>query len=286
MKTNLLLLDSSKNIEGLISYAFSLSNITKRKLKIGYVYDLKWMYQTYMSGSGFTSPNMLVFEKRARKEFDGAETNIREKVAEYIRKHTLKVPFEIVVTESNRLEFIRAELQKEPNLMLIISNHLSYVESGVGIIGYSNIIEKAECPVIVIPENISTAKLKDVVYVTNYNPEDITSLKHLTGLMKHSENSHLTILHNDTDYDYSGKLKWTGFQTLVSTEIELEKVDFSFKLKNELLNVIEDYLKKHNIDLLVLLKEKKGFFEQIFGKHETKHVLTHLDKPVLVYHEK
>ncbi len=86
MKTNLLLLDSYKNIEELIAYAFSLSNRSKRNPKIIYVFDFDWMRQSFMAGGGGpVDPALVVVERNARKEFKVAETKIREIAADYIK---------------------------------------------------------------------------------------------------------------------------------------------------------------------------------------------------------
>ena len=63
--------------------------------------------------------------------------------------------------------------------------------------------------------------------------------------------------------------------------------DFGFTLKThkDFLKGTEEYTEENNPDLLVILKEKKGFFKQIFTSNEIENVLTHLNKPVLVYYE-
>lgn len=71
MKTNLLLLDSYKNIEKLIHFAFSFSSRFKRKLKIIYVHDFNWMSQSAIVGaSGYSSAAMVNVERSINVEFE------------------------------------------------------------------------------------------------------------------------------------------------------------------------------------------------------------------------
>jgi nucleotide-binding universal stress UspA family protein len=287
MNTNLLLLDSYKDIDDLIAYAFSLSNRSKRHLKIVYVFDFDWMRQSFVVGSaGPVDPALVAVEKNAKKEFDVAEAKIREVAADYIKKHAVKIPFEIHITKMNRIDVVQDELDRASDLMLLISNHQSYSEASGGLMGYPNLIEHVSCPVFVIPENLRHAVLKRIVYATDFNPSDTEALKHLSSLFENSDDIHFSILHNAKDYVFEEKLKWLGFRELVNQETGMKNLSFSLKTSKDIVHAIEEFAKEAEPDLLVLLKEKRGFFEEMFTSDETKSVLTHFHKPVLVYHEK
>jgi nucleotide-binding universal stress UspA family protein len=286
MKTNLLLLDSYKNIESLLAFAFSFCNRFNRKLKIVYVFDLKWMSQSYMVGA--TAPmdaGLAHAEKTAGEEFRIAKRKIRSVVDEYLKHNLVQMPHEIVTSQVNRITLVEEEWKKDPDLMLLASNHQSYAELSGGLISHPNIIEHVKCPVFIIPENISHAVLKDVVYATDYNQEDITSLKHLSGFLKQVEHARITVLHNAKDNSFDEKMKWKGFCEIVREEVGADDIDFVLETQKDFFGGIEEYASNHNIDLLVLMHEKQGFFEQLFSSSEVKNVLTHFDKPVMVYHE-
>lgn len=289
MKTNLLILESYRNIENLIHFGFSLSNRLQRKLKIVYVFDFHWMKQTYLvanPGVGMANTNISTAEKNAGEEYNVAETKIREIVAEYLKKHSFSYPVEINVSENNRIDLINEELKIDPELLLLLGNRQSYAETSKGLISYPNVIEQVNCPVFIIPEDTRHAVLNNVVYATDYNPEDIRSLVKLSDFLKKSKDTHITILHNENNYDFNEKLKWAGFKELVQSEISDTNIDFTLKTKKDLLGGIEEFSEENDPDLVVMMKEKKGFFEDIFTKDKTNYVLTHFHKPILVYHEK
>lgn len=286
MGTNLLLLDSYKNIKGLIDYAFSFSNLSGRNLKIVYVFDFDWMRQTFMVGAvGPVDPQLISIEKNAKKEYEVAEAKIREIAAEYIKEHSVKIPFEIHISELNRIGLVQDEVEKNPDVMLLLSNYQTYSEASGGMVGYPNLIEHVDCPAIVIPEETGITEIKNVVYASDYHPEDINSLKHLFTLLKSSDNLNITILHNEKHLDFGDKLKWAGFREVMSKETGIENMEFCLKSKKDMVSAIMEYSKEKDINLLVILKEKKGFFEDIFSSSETKSVLTQFHKPVLVYQE-
>ena len=286
MKTNLLLLDSYKNIEDLIAFAFSFSNQTNRHLKIVYVFDFDWMRQTFLVGSaGPVDPALVAVEKNAKKEFNVAEAKIRDVAAGYLKKHTVKIPFEINITEQNRIDVVQDELESSTDLILLISNHQSYSEASGGLVGYPNLIEHVTCPVFVVPEKTRHAVMRKIVYASDFHPNDIEAIKHVLGLIGKADDTEITILHNEKDYTFDNSLKWAGFKTLVQEQTDAENLGFSLKTKKDFVNAVRDFDEENNPDLLVILKEKRGFFEEIFTSSDTRSVLTHFDKPVLVYHE-
>lgn len=286
MKTNLLLLDSYKNIENLISFAFSFCNRTQRHLKIVYVCDFEWMKSSYMiTASGPVQANLVAVEKNVREEFNVAEAKIKELVAEYMKHNDVNIPFEFKVTEINRIDVIHDEQKKDPELLLMISNHLSYADASGGSVGYPNLIESVDCPVLIVPEEQKLSEMSHCMYATGYHEEDIAAIKHLFSVLGETGKFRMTVLHNERDLDFEKKLKWKGFQAVVKDILPVEKISYKLKTSKEFVKGIEEFVAAEDPDLLVVLKEKKGFFEHVFTSDETKYVITHFHKPVLVYHE-
>lgn len=289
MKTNLLLLDTYNNVEDFLAYAFSFSKHTKRELKIIYVFDFNWMVESYNVGPGGpVDPALVAAEKNAQQEFEVAEKKLNDMAEDYLKKHSVEVSYDISVSAINRIDVVQEEHENNPDMVLMISNRQSYSEASGGLIGYPNLIEHVKCPVLVIPENTTHFIMENVAYATDFHPEDIESLKHLNNLHKQAEGKEMkvTFLHNQEDIDFTEKLKWAGFQKLVNDESAISNPGFELMSKKETLEAIEEFVKKNDPDMLVILKEKRGFFKQIFSSGETKGVLTHLNIPVLVYHEK
>jgi len=293
METNLLLLDSYNKIDELLAYAFSFSNRLKRKLKIKYVFDFNWMVESYMVGPGgpvgtgeAVDPALVTAERNAQEEFKVAEKKIRENAGNYTKKHKIDVPYDVEVSSINRIDAVKEEHENNPEMILLISNQQSYSEATGGLIGYPNLVEHVKCPVLVIPDGATDFTAKHLMYATDYHPEDIEALSQLFISLNKDESVKFTILHNQKDLDFSEQLIWTGFKETVKKETGINNVDFNLTAKDEILEAVEEFVEYNNPDLLVILKEKKGFFKQILNSSETKGMLTHLNKPILVYHEK
>ena len=287
MKTNLLLLDSYKNMEDLVQIALPISNHYNRKLKIIYVFDFNWMRQAAFAGGAGTSGISIVnAEREIFADYETAEKKVKKVVDECLKKQSAKYPVEISVSKNNRIDLIKRELQNDPDLIVLISNRQSYSEITGGAISYPKFIEHVNCPVLILPDKLKHTTFHNAVYASDYNPEDVRSLKHLSNFLEQSGNTHLTILHNEENFDFDAKLKWIGFKDVVQSEISDGNLDFLIKKKKDFIKGMEEYNLESDPDLLVMLNEKKGFFEDIFSSGTTKNMLTHFDKPLLVYHEK
>jgi len=286
MGTNLLLLDSYKNMRALIDYAFAFSNLSRRDLKIVYLFDFDWMKQTFMVGAvGVVNPQLASVEKNAKTEFKVAEAKIRKIAAEYLKEHSVEVSFEIDISEINRIDRVKDEVDKNPDLMLLLSNYQTYSDVSGGMVGYPNLIEHVDCPAIVIPEKTEFVEIKSVVYASDYHSNDAKSLTHLFALLKNSEDLKITVLHNEKHLEFEDHLKWTGFREMMFKETGIENLKFCLMSKKDMISAIMEYSKEKDVNLLVIQKEKKGFFEDIFSSNEIKSVLMQFDKPVLVYQE-
>lgn len=287
METNLLLLDSYNNIEELLAYAFSFSYRLNRKLKIKYVFDFNWMVESYMVGPGGpVDPALVAAEKNAQEEFKVAEKKIKGITKDYLESNKLNVPYDIEISSINRIDAVQEEYENNPGMILLIRNQQSYTEATGGLIGYPNLIEHVKSPVLVIPDHTTDFEARSIMYATDYHPEDVESLTHLFTLLNKDGNIKFTVLHNQKEVDFEDKTKWTGFKEVIKDETGIKNIDFKLTKNDETLEAIEEFVERENPDLLVVLKEKKGFFKQIFNSSETKGVLTHLNKQVLVYHEK
>src|SRR5690606_38395277 len=113
MKSNLLLLDSFKDAESLIGYAFSFSNRTNRQLKIVYIYDYEWMQKLFSTGKVIEdNPLFINAQTSARKEYENAEIKLRYIMDDYLKRHSVDVPMEIILSNNNRVDLIQNEIEK------------------------------------------------------------------------------------------------------------------------------------------------------------------------------
>jgi hypothetical protein len=286
MKVNLLLLDSYRNMESLISYAFSFSHHSSRHLKIAYVYDVEWIRQYYTAGAAtMADVGLPDFEADVMKDFSEAEIRIRDICSDYLKKHSLEVPFDIITTEISRIDLIREEAaKKDSDLVLLIGNMEHYSQNLGGALAYPDLISQVKYPVFIIPENIQYSVIKSIVYLTDFHPEDIDAIRHISDLLP-APDMQLSLLHSEKDFGFEEKLKWIGFVELAKQVTGINSIVPVLKKGKKVREALQEFIEPNEVDLISILKENKGFFEEIFKPSETKNILKHFGLPLLVYHE-
>jgi nucleotide-binding universal stress UspA family protein len=145
------------------------------------------------------------------------------------------------------------------------------------------IIEKANCPVLVIPYQVPYNDLKKISFATDLT-RGIDALKSLAGLAKYSD-AEITITHiTDQKVSYEEeKVFLKHFYALAALKVPYANI-FYTAVNNKTVTGGLDWLTEHNdIDMLVLVHRKRGFFERLLDNSVTQKMADHSRVPLLVF---
>jgi hypothetical protein len=287
MKTNVLMLDTLKGMKNLIFSAFMLSDWQRRKLKVVYVEDFNWVSSANYLGVTPASlgAGMELAEAQNRSEYEQAGSEIRRIIYDYLSFHKQHIPYSYEVLEYNRLAYIEELLVDNPDMLLLMSNYNSVSDIPGGIINYPNILDKVNCPVLVVPDDRPYLSFNKLLYATALHREDIGALRNMVELFASDSYPRLHVFHHSKSGSFERELRWLGFQALVKDAVPQLKPEFYLSKEGQVDAALEAYIENYDFDLIAALKERKGFFEAVFGSSHTHELIRHFNKPVLVYHE-
>ena len=287
MKTNLLLLDTHRNMGNLIHSAFALSSQLKRKLKIVYIEDFNWANSTnYIGGTpGYAGADMQMLHNQVREDYEGARNELKRVIADYLQQHPQNIPFEYETSENNRLEYVEQVVKNETDVLLLMSNYNSLSGGEGGVVNYPGILDHIDCPVLILPDNARFVSFNKVVYTSALHYEDIAAIRHFSSLFDDSGLLTIQVFHQSETDDFDEVLRWKGFREMVKEAVPRSKTQFIGSEEKDLGAAIDAFIQQHNPDLIVALKEKKGFFSDLFSTSQTHELIKHFNKPVLIYHE-
>jgi nucleotide-binding universal stress UspA family protein len=151
----------------------------------------------------------------------------------------------------------------------------------------ARVIEQSYCPVLAIPHKYKFTGIKKIAYASSDLNSLKKELKKVISIAKIMEAS-LEIFHV-VDGGESLVEKYEKFDS----DSLVRSLSRSFKFnnislnvlnggKNGLTNTIESYVKLNKPDMLVMLTQKRGFFERIFNTSPTKEVSYKLSAPLMV----
>jgi nucleotide-binding universal stress UspA family protein len=170
-------------------------------------------------------------------------------------------------------------------LMAVISMHSPDGLSPFLLEDHANeIIEKANCPVLIIPYQVPFKGFKKISFATDLTHSGTDILNCLYGLTKYFD-SEILVTHvaDQNSLDIEGQLMVKQFFDREPTGINYPKIHYR-AVKSNSVTAGLDWLSEHtDIDLLILVHRKRNFFQRIFEESVTQKLASHLTKPMLVF---
>lgn len=150
-----------------------------------------------------------------------------------------------------------------------------------------DVIKHTDRPIWIIPEDATYKQLKSIVYATDYNEEDIETMRKITGFAEKTA-AKITALHVNDNLDFEEKVKNKGFTDILIEKVGYRNLEVSSMVQKQdgsLSDTIIDFSKLVHADLIVILKENKGFFERLFASSNTKMIMNKTEIPVLIFQQ-
>jgi nucleotide-binding universal stress UspA family protein len=150
-----------------------------------------------------------------------------------------------------------------------------------------HIIRNVDCPVYIVPFDKIYKPVSTIVYATDYNKEDVNTMRNLASWVK-KNNGRIIALHVTKNMDFDEKVKNKGFRDMLIDKVGYENIEVStlqLGKDKSLSNMVNEFAKLNQADLIAVLKENKGFLERLFSKSSTRDIIGRSDFPVIVFPE-
>jgi len=170
-------------------------------------------------------------------------------------------------------------------LMIVISVHSGGSVSTFMLGDHTrDIIDHATYPVMVVPLLAREAQISKIAFATDLNIHSVDVLKCLSSLAKYYQ-AKILVTHvapepmaGDAEFSYIDQ-----YRNLVSSLISYPAIDYRQFASENVADGL-DWLSHHtNIDMIVLVHRKRGFFQKIFSPSITQKIVHKLTIPLLVF---
>lgn len=147
-----------------------------------------------------------------------------------------------------------------------------------------SVAKHSTLPVIVVPPGTSFSSIKNVVLACDFKrvveTTPVEPLKHLLDETK-AKLFVLNIDHNNKNFNAD-----TPFESLMlDTLLQGYNPSYHFIDNADFVAGINNFAVEKNIDLIVTIPKKHGFFESIFKRSHTKRLAFHSHIPLMVLHD-
>lgn len=141
-------------------------------------------------------------------------------------------------------------------------------------------IASLSVPVLSIPIEAKYKKIKTIAFTNLYREKDFTALEKLVEIAL-KFNASIKSLHVKKSYS---DLSAEDIKTW-EARCSVWPVQFFVIPHDDVKETIEDFINNQDIDMLTMLTEKKGFFEELFSSSLTQKMSYKIHIPMLALHE-
>ncbi len=145
------------------------------------------------------------------------------------------------------------------------------------------VIEKASCPVLLVPAEASMVGFDRMVYATDYLEEDKIVIQSVISFAV-GFNSQIQILHISHRDQLVDKALYKEFKTELTSFINYSKVGFErIVAQDRIEQSIDSFVRETKASLLAIVTRRRGFFGRLFHDSLTERMSYFVDYPLLVF---
>ncbi len=205
---------------------------------------------------------------------------LKEFVEKNLPEH-FNIKISYLVKEKGPVQSI-LDAGKEKDIGLIVMGMKAKPAQGPAYIGSvaKEIMQKAECPVMVIPPSAKFTLIDRLVYAMDFQFRDLAAINDMQDWCK-TMKAELTCVHV---WEKGEKQKIIERNIGILAELYGEKepkINMEV-IKGDVIDEIIKYTKENEVDLLILGSHNRKFFERLFLTSTTMEIAKMADTPILV----
>lgn len=149
----------------------------------------------------------------------------------------------------------------------------------------STVMQKAHCPVLIVPEDAEFAGYGEIVFATDMMEIDVETITRLVDFATHFS-ANLQIVHVLHKQDYLSPEQASAFKERFAEVANYDKLGFHIVSADgrTVVEAIEDYVEENSIDVLAIQNQERGFLDKIFKPSVSKKLAVHAKIPLIAFH--
>lgn len=142
----------------------------------------------------------------------------------------------------------------------------------------------AHCPVMLIPPGARFSGFRNVLYASNFESNDPEKVKQVVAFAKKFD-AQLHFVHVGKVQEHGEKLERALFEVNYKYSDPEKPFIFQKMVGEDVTEKLHEYAFYHKTDLFVFVTPRRGFWQNLFHKSQTKHMVLNTHTPVLVVHQ-
>lgn len=275
MKNILVPVDFSKNSENATKYAILLAAKLKAKL---------FLFHSFYSphASGHLSTRDADSGKKT-----GHELSIQDLKDLYTQCSPLTDQNVEYLSSQKELREELPEIIRNNNIDLLVmgTQGIGWLEGKVFGTNTSWAIENLSCPILAIPETETPLEITHITYASQFLDSDIANLKAVSLIIERFS-ADVTVIHIESHSTDSLNQQLNNFKEKLKKEMNFQSIAFKSIIAPNVEEALENYIKEHPVNLLVMSAQQRDMYDKVFGKSITRLMVHRLKSPILFFHHR
>lgn len=275
MESILIPTDFSDVAKNATDYAIEIANLTKAKIFLLHVFQI---------------PVIATEVPVIMPSYDELEKDNMRILKSYERELIDKYGKQLSIESIVRPGFITDEINDiaiEKNIDLIVMGLTGGSKFDEILIGSNatGVIKNVNYPTLIVPKNAKFNKIKTLAFACDFEEisKESLALKKLNLFIKIFDAK--LLIFNVLEPQEELSLTATAGEERISTIFQNIDHSVYFPENEDLVLAVNDFVKKHNVDILVMLPKKHGFLTRMFKESKTKKMAFHTSVPLLALHD-
>jgi len=255
--------DYSENAIAALKYAYAISSKMNISLVVVHVFDYPTTLDTEVKEP------VPHFEKNAFKKHNA---KLKEFCTKHLGNELDKMDVRVEAIEDKSTVNGIISKAKELKAFMLVTGMKGGSAFKEFIMGNTtkHLIEKAPCPVLSIPADVSHRQIETIVYATDYEKDDIKEIDSIIEIAK-AFDAEIKIVHISPLKEFDRKKLIRNFEEEVKEKISYKKIEFDIIPSDDTFEDLRLYLGKVNADIIVMLERKcKGLLKKLFHRDLVK----------------
>lgn len=275
MKKIFVATDFSEVSVNAVRYAASLAREFHAVLTIIHVYESPMFYTAEMPYTAIEAA-----EKMAQTD---AETKMAQLLTD-LSKDFSSLTVANVIKRGISAEAITTEAEENgADLLVAGSTGAGMIERTLIGSTTSALINKSKCMVLIIPPGVQYKGISKMAYTTDLHDKNIAAANNLIPIATKA-NAELIFLFVDNKIHTDSEELSDEMAEKIRTHIKYPKISGYVCTDADIMNGITIFIKKLNVDLVVMLTHPRSFPRMLWDKSLTKKFSYHPGIPLLVMH--
>jgi nucleotide-binding universal stress UspA family protein len=283
--------DGSETSGNALKYAWAFARGVGASIDV--IHVLEGIYEGATStGSGFLNSYVdqakqdldafvaAVFEKSYPGELPGIA--VGRGADAQVREHSLhRIHTEVVFGFPER---VLEEASHSHDLLIMGTSGKSKLAAGLLGSVSVDMAKKAHCPVLLVPNFAQYTPYKRLLYASSFEHHDQEKVE-LVVKFAHNFDAEIHFVHVGMPKEPGEMLE----RSILEAEYLKAKPDkpflFAKMIGDDVTEKIHEYAFEHKTDLSIFLSPRRGFWDNLFHRSQTRDMILHTHSPLLVLHQ-